>query len=287
MAFNQVTWLYRFLFLLVFSVALMIVDHRSNLLAPLRTVASVINLPFHGLIAMPTAIGQWLGSYYPDDTLHHQYTTLRAENLRLQAHLQKFDALQVENQRLADLLSLSREFGERALLSEIVEIGLYPFTHRLALNHGVESGVYVGQPVVTKDGVLGQISGLGIRRSVVTLITDRSHALPVLVQRNGLRTIVRGSGGANRVEAPFLSTQADIRVGDILVTSGLGGGFPAGYKVAQVREVVVDANKAFMSVDAVTFANVDYARDALLLWVERQSPTSDSDENGDEGAASQ
>ncbi len=269
---NQITWPYRFLFLLVFSTALMIVDHRSQLLTPVRSAVSVVNLPFQALIGLPAATRDWFGAYYPDDSLYREYAALKAEKLALESRLQRYDALRAENERLANLLSLSRRSGEQALLAEIVETGLDPFTHRLAINRGVEAGIYIGQPVITTEGVLGQVSGLGFRRSVVTLITDPAHALPVQVQRNGLRTIVRGLGDTERVEVPFLSAQADVRSDDILETSGIGGGFPVGYKVARVREIVVDANRAFMSIDAAPFAGVERAREVLLLWVDRAAP---------------
>ena len=267
MAFNQVTWPYRFLFLLVFSVALMIVDHRSALLSPLRATASVVNLPFQLLLHAPTATVNRLSAYYPDDSLQQKYDGLLAQQTLLNARLQRYESLRADNRRLTELLAISERSEQQATLAEIVEIGLGPFAHQLALNRGTEAGVYLGQPVITSDGVLGQISGLGVYRSVVTLITDPSHALPVQVQRNGLRTIVRGVGGGNRLEVPFLASQADLRDGDVLVTSGLGGGFPAGYKVAEVREIMIDEGAEFMRVVAEPYADIAYTREALLLRV--------------------
>ncbi len=272
MATNKITSFYRFLFLLVFSVALMIVDHRSQLLDPARSAGSVINLPFQMLLNLPSAASQYIEAHYPDDSLHQKYAELAEKALAQEARLQRYDALKAENRRLSALLSRSGNAGDQMLLAEIVEIGLEPFTHRIALNRGAEAGIYLGQPAITPDGVLGQVSDLGINRSVVTLITDPSHAIPVQIQRNGLRTIVQGLGAANRVSVPFLSGQADIRNADILVTSGLGGGFPAGYKVAQVQEVVTDANAPFLSVSATTFANIEFAKEVLLLWNDRPNP---------------
>ena len=276
MAVPQSTALYRFLFLLVLSVALMIVDHRSQLLMPVRTVGSVINLPLQSIVGLPEATGKWLETYYPDDSIHQKYTALKAEFQVAQARLQRYDALRMENRRLTKLLSLSRQFGEQALIAEIIKFPLDPYGHRLMLNRGIETGVYLGQPAITPDGVLGQISGVGINHSVVTLITDPAHALPVQIQRNGLRTILRGLGVSGRVEVPFLAAQADIRKGDVLVTSGIGGGFPVGYKVARVREVAVDPNEAFLQVDAIPFVRTELTREVLLLWVGRSAPSAAS-----------
>lgn len=275
---NRLTWPYRFLFLLVFSVALMIVDHRSPLLQPLRNTATVLNVPFQGLLHLPAAVRGWVDAYYPNAALHREYAALQAERLALEVRLQRYDALRVENERLAKLLGMVVREEVRGMLAQIVDIGLRPFTGRLAINRGLNEEIYVGQPVITTDGVLGQVSGVGVNRSVVTPITDPTHALPVQVQRNGLHTIIRGAGDAELVEAPFLPTQADIRVGDVFVTSGLGGGFPPGYKVARVREVVGDANQAFLNVQAMPFADILYTREALLLFID-----SGLEEEGDVG----
>ena len=127
--------------------------------------------------------------------------------------------------------------------------------------------------------MLGQVSGLGLNRSVVTLITDPSHALPVQIQRNGLRAMVAGNGKLNRVSVPFLSAQADIQQGDILVTSGLGGGFPDGYKVARVQEIIADADATFLEIDAATFADMQLTKEVLLLWKDKPDSVSNEDKS--------
>jgi len=286
MVFNQITPLHRFFFLLVFSAALMIVDHRSSLLVSARAAASVINRPFQWVINRPAATREWLDAHYRDGTLYRKYKALQAKQSVLEAHLQRYEALQAENRRLSRLLSASPKPGERVLLAEVVEIGLEPFTHRIGLNLGVESGVYLGQAVILPDGVLGQVSGLGFKHSVVTLITDPSHAIPVQIQRSGLRTMVRGLGVFGQVSVPFLSAQADIRQGDLLVTSGLGGGFPAGYKVAQVQEIVTDSTAEFLTVRASPLANIKSAKEVLLLFghAPPSAPPGSASRGGDEKA---
>lgn len=286
MVFNQITPLHRFFFLLVLSVALMIVDHRSSLLVSARAAGSVINRPFQLVINLPAATREWLDAHYQDGTLYRKYKALQAKQAVLEAHLQRYDALQAENRRLSRLLSASTAPGERVLLAEVVEIGLEPFTHRIGLNLGVESGVYLGQAVILPEGVLGQVSGLGFKHSVVTLITDPSHAIPVQIQRNGLRTMVRGLGVSGQVSVPFLSAQADIRKGDLLVTSGLGGGFPAGYKVAQVQEIVTDSTAEFLTVRARPLADIQFAGEVLLLssHVPPSVPPGGAGRGGDEKA---
>ena len=269
---NQVSPLYRFFLLLVVSIALMIIDHRSQLLKPVRTLTSMINIPFESVVGIPDTFSEVYKSYYPDDSLFQQYQELKQKQALLESQLQRYEALVQENERLAKLLSASRRTADEVLLTEIVDVGLEPLNHKVVVNRGVESGVYLGQAAIAPDGILGQVSELGYRRSVITLITDSSHGLPVQIQRNGLRTIIQGSGKADQVRVPFLASQADIRQGDLLVTSGMGGRFPVGYKVAEITGIVKDANEAFLDVTATTTAKIGLTKEVLLLWSKDVEP---------------
>jgi rod shape-determining protein MreC len=263
---NRVSPLFKFSLFLVISVGLMIVDHRSNLLKPVRTVLSVINLTFEGIVKLPSNSLSTFNSYYPDKSLFDEYKKLIAKQAVLEAKLQRFETIEMENKRLAKLLSSSRRSTDEVLLSEIINFGLEPFNQKIIVNRGVESGVYLGQPAISPDGVLGQVSEAGYLRSVITLITDSSHGLPVQIQRNGLRTIIHGSGKPDKIKLPYLESQADIEIGDILVTSGMGGRFPVGYKVAVVSDVVKDANEPFLEITAETTAKIGFTKEVLLLW---------------------
>ena len=266
MILRQITSPYQFLFLVLLSLGLMIVDHRSESLDKIRSWASLITVPFHSLGEVPGNAMEKIRSYYPDDSVYKELEALRNKQLKLESHLQRYDALVAENSRLSKLLAAARRSEDQVILASIVNTGLDPFTHRIVLNRGAEAGVYIGQPVIAPNGVIGQVSEVNINQSVVTLITDRSHGLPVQVQRNGLRTIVQGQGEADRVGVPFLERLADIRKGDVLVTSGMGGRFPAGYKVAEVDEIITDANEAFLSINAITTAQIDFVKQVLLVW---------------------
>jgi rod shape-determining protein MreC len=263
---NRVSPLFKFSLFLVISVGLMIVDHRSNLLKPVRTVLSVINLTFEGIVKLPSNSLSTFNSYYPDKSLFDEYKKLIAKQAVLEAKLQRFETIEMENKRLAKLLSSSRRSTDEVLLSEIINFGLEPFNQKIIVNRGVESGVYLGQPAISPDGVLGQVSEAGYLRSVITLITDSSHGLPVQIQRNGLRTIIHGSGKPDKIKLPYLESQADIEIGDIVVTSGMGGRFPVGYKVAIVSDVVKDANEPFLEITAETTAKIGFTKEVLLLW---------------------
>ncbi|WP_424945793.1 rod shape-determining protein MreC [Candidatus Spongiihabitans sp.] len=265
MSYNRRSPLARFFLLSVLSIGVMIIDHRSEWLKPIHTTATVINIFFESVVAIPKNTFSLLNRYYPDDRLHQRLLELQQKQSILEVRLQRYEALEKENQRLSKLLSTSKRFANEALLTEVVGFGPEPFSHRIVINRGVEAGVYLGQPAIAAQGVLGQVSKVGYRRSVVTLITDPSHGLSVQIQRNGLRTIIQGSGKSDQVTVPFLENPADIQIGDLLVTSGMGGRFPVGYKVAEVADVVKDANQAFLIITARTTAQTGIVREVLLL----------------------
>lgn len=262
MRFKKLTLPHRFFLLLLLSVALMFSSH-YHLLARARVMSSALTLPFQYMINLPAGMRGWVAANYPDDSLYRKYDELLAKQLLLEARLQRYDNLRAENERLKELLRAPRRSGDHALSAEIIEIGLEPFTQRIAINRGAEAGIRQGQPVINAAGVLGQVSEVGIRHSVVTLITHPNHSIPAQIRRSGLRTIVQGA--ADHVVVPFLPGLADIRNGDVLITSGIGGRFPPGYKVARVREVINDANSPFLTVHADAFADIRSSGKVLLL----------------------
>ena len=266
MILRQISSLYRFLFLVLVSLGLMMIDHRSDTLQTARSWASLLAVPFHMVSELPGGIAKTVRSYYPDDAMFRELESLREKQLKLESHLQRYDALVAENSRLSRLLAAARRSEDQVILASIVNAGLDPFSHRIIINRGAESGVFVGQPVIAPDGVIGQVSEVNLNQSIVTLITDRSHGVPVQIQRNGLRTIIQGMGETDRVGVPYLPRLADIRKGDILVTSGMGGRFPAGYKVAEVEEIITDANEAFLRINATTTARINFVKQVLLVW---------------------
>jgi rod shape-determining protein MreC len=152
------------------------------------------------------------------------------------------------------------------LIAELVAVEQDPFRQQVLINKGETSGLFVGQPVVDANAVVGQVTHITPFSASVLLITDATHALPVQVHRNGLRTIALGTGLINRLELPHLPNNADIKVGDLLTTSGLGGSFPPGYPVAEVIEVRYEPGQPFASVYAQTTAHLDRIREVLLVW---------------------
>ncbi len=198
---------------------------------------------------------------------------LRAENKDLREQLRKqkiqllkLEAMDKENIRLRALLEKSFKLGEQVLVAELMAVNLEPFKHIIVVNKGSRFGVHAKQAVIDADGIVGQVHRALPLSSEIILITDPNHAIPVQVNRNGLRTIAVGSGRANRLNLPFLPNNADILPGDLLVTSGLGGTFPQGYPVAVVDKFIPQPNKPFAEIYATPKAELNKSRELLIVW---------------------
>lgn len=252
---------------LVFSFALLVLDHRQHHLEQVRSLLSLVTYPLQFIANAPVVTGNWLSDVVATRRqLKEENRELKKENLLLRARQQKFAALEAENLRLRDLVESSFKVGDRVLIAELIAVDLDPYRQHVVINKGSSSGVYEGQPVLDANAVMGQVVHVNRFTSTVLMITDASHALPVQVNRNGVRTVAIGTGKINELELPHLPNNADIQVGDLLVTSGLGGRFPSGYPVAEVTAVERKPGESFASVLAVPSAHLDRTREALLVW---------------------
>lgn len=259
----------RLLFLLAASGALMVLDQRGQELARIRAALMTLVYPLQAVAAAPLQLYREIADGFASErALKAENQTLQDEHTQLQARLQQFEALEAENQRLRDMLGSSARVSARAVTAELIEVSLEPFTRRLIVARGAEHGVYVGQPVIDAYGILGQVTTLSPRTATITLITDPSHAIPALLSRNGLRVMVFGSGDPDSVSIPYLTATTDIREGDILVSSGIGGTFPAGYPVASVTRIENDPNESFLAIAARPTARLNHDTQVLLIWPE-------------------
>ncbi len=249
------------------SLVLMTADHRHTLLIPLRSVLSVLIYPLQLMVNLPFEVSQrTLESVSSHQQLLEQNQQLRNEQLVLKSRLLRFSALEKENIRLRALLETSFKLGEQVLVTELLSVNLAPYEHIVMVNKGKRFGVYDGQPVVDSYGIVGQVLRTNPLNAEVILITDPNHAIPVQINRNELRTIAVGSGQINRLNLPYLPNNTDIKKGDLLVTSGLGGTFPQGYPVAKVTEVFRQPGQPFSWVSAEPIAHLDRSRELLLVW---------------------
>jgi len=274
---NHSETLVRFLVLVVLSIGLMYLDYPDGRYRQrANDLISVISYPLTAIAALPAAATEWISdSLQSDDSLRKQLVKAKEDNLKLQARLQQFDALEAENGQLRAMFAASKRVAERSMVAKLLAVNPDPTTRTIVIDKGRKDGAYQGQPVIDAHGIIGQITEANLFDSRVTLITDSSHDIPVQVVRNGLRTILKGSSVSNDLVAPFLTRSADIRKGDVVVTSGLGGRFPPNYPVARVERVVADPNEAFLKITALPMAELDHGRLVLLIWPGKPKPKMD------------
>lgn len=257
----------RLIFLMLLAVALMVLDQRGSYLDQSRRLLTAAVYPLVAAVDAPfAAIASLRENLASRDELLARNRELDEALLLQSARLQRLSALEAENTRLRALLDSTANLPDRVLIAELLQVDMDPLRHRVVLNKGSRDGVYVGQALIDADGIIGQVTREHILTSEALLITDPDHAVPVEVARNGLRTIAMGTGELDRLSLPFLTRNADIEPGDVLVTSGLGGSFPAGYPVGVIRRIDDSSGDAFREVEAGPAARLDRVREVLLVF---------------------
>jgi rod shape-determining protein MreC len=272
----------RFLLLGIFCVALMILDSREQHLVRVRQALTVVVYPVRMLVDLP--FRTWYSvrdTFAARAALISENQQFRREHLTTEARLQRLAALEAENARLRELLDSTARVGSRALVAEILAVDLEPYRQRFNLNRGFVDGVFVGQALIDAQGVVGQIMSVGPFTSEAVLITDADHAVPVTINRSRLRTNAFGTGDSQRLRLNVINN-ADVEVGDLLVSSGLGGVFPQGYPVGRVIEVRLRPYQSFAEIFAEPMSALDRDREVLLVWEEYGD---DGESDSEEAAA--
>ena len=245
----------------------MLLDRREQHLVRVRQALSVVVYPVRVVVDFPFKTwGSLSDTFAERDALIDENRQFRRERLETEARLQRLAALERENARLRALLESTERIASRSLVAEILAVDLDPYRQRFDLNRGLVDGVYVGQALLDAQGVVGQVVRVGPLTSEAVLITDADLAVPVSVNRNGLRTIAVGTGDSGRLRLPYLTNNADIAEGDLLLSSGLGGVFPSGYPVGRVLEVRLRPDQAFAEIIAEPASSLDRDREVLLVW---------------------
>ncbi len=276
----------RFLLLAGLSILLLVIDHRYNHLDTARKAIGASVYPLRVIVDAPVSLWRWLGDTTSSrNELQLKNGRLEAERLLTRARLQRYAALEAENSRLRAMLEATTRVRDQVRIAEIMSVSSNPFRHVLVVDKGTRDGVFDGQVLIDADGVVGQIIEAGVLSSQGILISDPDHALPVLVNRNGLRTIAVGTGEFDRLDLPFLPNNADIREGDLLVTSGLGGAFPAGYPVGIVASVVRIPQEPFAAVSAEPSAALSQVQEIMLIWTTNGEPADEATAAEDQPAA--
>ncbi|MFT6584253.1 MAG: rod shape-determining protein MreC [Cognaticolwellia sp.] len=261
---------HRLILVLLCSAALIFFDHKMNSFESARGFLQSMVSPLQYLATAPKQMMNWAAENIVtrrqliDDNEQYKINELVFHEQALQ-----LDIVKRENNRLRALLASPVRSDAKKMVAEILAVDSDPYTHQVVINRGANDGVYEGQAVIDDEGVVGQILHVGTTSSRVLLITDVTHAVPVRISRNGLRLIASGVGVIDRLTHNHVPHSSDIRIGDLLVTSGLGSKFPEGYPVAKVSSVIQDESRAFSQIQSQPVAKIDRLRYVLLLWPEQ------------------
>jgi rod shape-determining protein MreC len=245
----------------------MVLDHRGGYMEQTRSWLQTAMNPLYAAVDLPFQIWDWMtGSVSDRSRLQTENSRLTNELRDARVRLLRFDALTEENRRLRAIRNASQGIGERTLIAEIIRIDVDAYRHRARINKGSGDGVFKGQPILDAFGIVGQVTEVDGVSSEIIMISDNEHAIPIQVNRNGIRSIAVGTGEINRLTLPFMTVESDVKAGDLLVSSGLDGIFPAGYPVATISRVERNSAETFAVVEAKPLAQLDRSREVLLLW---------------------
>jgi rod shape-determining protein MreC len=257
-------------FLGIVSVVVMVLDHRGGYLDTARLWMSAAANPIYVVVQTPGQLWRWIAGSFADRSRLRTENAQLTEQLRVaRTQLLRFESLNEENRRLREIREASKGVSERTLIAEIISVSVNPFRHMVVINKGADDGVFRGQPVLDAFGVVGQVMQVGKSTATLILITDAEHAVPVQVNRTGIRSIAMGTGEAAKLSLPYMTVESDVLKGDLLVSSGLDAIFPAGYPVATVTKVERNSADTFATVEAKPLAQLDRDREVLLLWADK------------------
>ncbi len=263
------------------ALALVAINLYTDWLDPVRAKLELLSTPFFKVVNAPSQVYEWgEEALVSREELQSDNKALRAELVIHKRKLQQMGALAAENVRLRQLLNSAKIISDRVLVAELISVSPDPLIHSVTLNKGSVDGVYMGQPLLDAHGLMGQVTHVGEFQSRALLITDATHALPVQVNRNGVRAIVEGVGDLYKLDLRHLANTVDIRKGDLLVSSGLGQRFPVGYPVAEVVSVVRDPGQPFAQVEVRPKAQLNRSRHVLLVFSETEYQRSKVDGGG-------
>ncbi|QSX40457.1 rod shape-determining protein MreC [Shewanella cyperi] len=263
---------FRLTLAIILSVILIVANDRLD---PVRQSMATLLSPLQYLANVP---GDMLDSVAENlasrAMLQSQNAELMRQQLLMSERLQRFEHLRQENERLRALLGSPLHMDARKMVAEVVEVASDPFHQYVVINRGSQHAVYVGQPVLDAQGIVGQVVQVSAITSRVLLMSDVSHGIPVRITRNDVRLVANGTGELDEIELKYVAKSTDVKVGDLLVTSGLGNRFPEGYPVARVMQVQRDDGQSYARVTAQPVAALDRIRYLLLIWPEKAAENS-------------
>ncbi len=251
---------------LALACGLMLADHHFGMLQRARQVSAVIAEPVFMAAALPAKIAHGMDAALTDRrTLRKENRQLRESLLLAEARIDRLRRLGAQNRRYRQLLAVQDQLDFKVQTARLVGVDLGRYRHRVLIGAGADQGISVGMTIMDARGVMGQVVEVGKNTAQVMLITDPEHDIPVVVERTGLRLIARGTGRRDDLRVGAIPLSADIRVDDRLITSGLGGQFPAGFPVARVTAVKVGVDGMFKVADATPAADLGRSTEVLVL----------------------
>ncbi|HEY4341738.1 MAG TPA: rod shape-determining protein MreC [Steroidobacteraceae bacterium] len=257
----------------ILAIVLMVLDRRGGWLVQARYYLSGAAYPLQLAVSSPAEAWHWTkASLTARETLEAQNAALLARNRELSVRLMRFDALTRENAELRGLRNALPVVADHWMPAEVVDVELNLLRQRLLVNRGAHNGVFRGQAVLDNFGVLGQTTRVSPWSSEIILVTDPEHAIPVEIERTGVHTIAVGTGDPDSLALPYLPGNADVKPGDLLLTSGLGGVFPQGYPVARIAEIRHDAVQPLGQVRATPLAHLGALHEVTLVWFQDGHP---------------
>ncbi|EKO3370693.1 rod shape-determining protein MreC [Vibrio fluvialis] len=257
----------RLFFAVVLSASLMLADSRLGAFSHVRFLLNSLVAPIQYAADLPRSMFDgFYENFNSRQQLMESNRALKRDVLTLKSDLILLDQYREENQRLRKLLGSSFVRDEKKVVTEVMAVDTSPYRHQVVIDKGRVDGVYEGQPVINEKGIVGQVTFVAAHNSRVLLLIDPNNAIPVQNIRNDIRVIASGNGQTDEIQLEHIATSTDIEVGDLLVTSGLGGVYPEGYPVAYVSEVDKDTRREFASIKAKPVVDFDRLRYLLLIW---------------------
>jgi len=256
----------RLVFFTALSLLLLFVDARYRYLESARSALFVLVSPIQRMATMPGVLLQRAGGFFvTQDSLVKESNASRQQHQRDSAQLLQLQALQIENQQLRKLMELPQRAELTTQMAEIVYAERDVFKRKVLINKGADANLQLGQVVMDDNGIVGQVTRVYPWLAEVTLVTEKNHAVPVQILRNGLRTVVFGAGDTSQLSLRYMPVSSDIQNGDVLVTSGIDGVYPQGIPVAKVDKIERDPAYPFARITCLPVAGVDKHRDLLIL----------------------
>lgn len=254
------------LFFLVLSVVMMVFDYQGKISGVRNTIQQGITIPFKTAASWPEELQNSIGEYFTGrEVLLEENKKLKEEITWLKANLANQTVLEAEYRRLKSLFESTATHTRPVMIAEVLDSQIDANKHNIEINKGLNNQVFQGQIVIDENGVVGQVTSLSDNTAKISLITDQRQRIPVFIERNRLRMIARGSGSLNEMEMEFVAKSSDVRVGDKVVTSGLGNRYPRGYGIAVITSVESSPVNEFMQIKAKPLALLDRILEVLLI----------------------